>query len=68
MIDPSKPIRRSKRGAVAGGVCAGVAEWAGWHPSVVRVTYFLLTAFTGFLPGMIAYVMLWVALPQADGS
>ncbi|HJS57095.1 MAG TPA: PspC domain-containing protein [Vicinamibacteria bacterium] len=68
MIDPSKPIRRSRSGAVAGGVCAGVAAWAGWHPSVVRVAYFLLTAFTGFVPGTIAYLALWLALPPADGS
>lgn len=68
MIDPSRPIRRYRRGAVAGGVCAGVAQWAGWHPSVVRVAYFLLTAFTGFLPGVIAYVALWLTLPQDEGS
>lgn len=51
-------------GRRGGGVCAGVAAWAGWHPSVVRVAYFLLTAFAGFLPGAIAYLVLWLALPQ----
>jgi phage shock protein C len=65
VIDPSQPIRRSRSGSVAGGACAGAAEWLGWHPSVVRVAYFLLTAFTGFLPGVIAYAALWVMLPQA---
>ena len=63
MFDPAKPIQRSRRDATLGGVCAGVAEWTGWHPSVIRVLYILLTAFTGFLLGIVAYAILWVYLP-----
>jgi phage shock protein PspC (stress-responsive transcriptional regulator) len=45
-----------------------MAAWTGWHPSVVRVAYFLVTAFTGFVPGAIAYLVLWLALPLDEGS
>lgn len=63
MVDPSKPIRRSKRDAMLGGVCAGLAHWAGWDPSVARVLCILVTAFTGFALGIVAYAVLWVFLP-----
>jgi phage shock protein C len=63
MIDPKKPIHRSRRDGVMGGVCAGLAAWAGWHPSVVRVLYVLVTVFTGFVLGIAAYLALWVFLP-----
>ena len=63
MVDPSKPIRRSKRNGMLGGVCAGLAEWAGWDPSVARVVYVLATAFTGFALGIVAYGVLWAFLP-----
>jgi phage shock protein C len=67
MIDPKKPIRRSRRDGVLGGVCAGLAAWADWHPSVVRVIYVVVTVFTGFVLGIVAYLALWVFLPvQAD--
>lgn len=63
MIDPKKPIRRSRRDRVLGGVCAGLAAWADWHPSVVRVLYVVVTVFTGFVLGIAAYLVLWVFLP-----
>jgi phage shock protein PspC (stress-responsive transcriptional regulator) len=49
-----------------GGVCAGIAAWAGWDPSVVRVAYVLATAFSGFLLGLAAYAALWALLPAAE--
>jgi phage shock protein PspC (stress-responsive transcriptional regulator) len=63
MIDPKKPIRRSRHDGVLGGVCAGLAAWADWHPSVVRVLYVVVTVFTGFVLGIAAYLVLWVFLP-----
>ncbi|HEY7413269.1 MAG TPA: PspC domain-containing protein [Vicinamibacteria bacterium] len=66
MVDATKPIRRSPRGAMLGGVCAGIAAWAGWDPSVVRVAYVLATAFSGFLLGLAAYAALWALLPAAE--
>jgi phage shock protein PspC (stress-responsive transcriptional regulator) len=47
-----------------GGVLAGIAEWIGCDPSVARVAYILLTAFTGFLLGIVAYGVLWAFLPE----
>lgn len=67
MIDFKKPIHRSKRDATIGGVCGGLANWAGWHPSVVRVAWILLSVFTGVVPGLAAYVVLWIYLTPEEG-
>jgi phage shock protein PspC (stress-responsive transcriptional regulator) len=49
-----------------GGILGGVAEWLGCDPSVVRVAYILLTAFTGFALGAVGYAVLWVFLPARE--
>lgn len=53
---------------MAGGVLAGIARWLGWDPSAARVAYILLTVFTGFLLGVVAYVALWVFLPAEPAA
>lgn len=68
MVDPGKPITRSRRGRMVAGVCGGVAEWLGWDPSVVRVLYILVTVFTGFVLGLAAYVVLWFFLPESESE
>jgi phage shock protein PspC (stress-responsive transcriptional regulator) len=63
----TRPIHRARYDTQIGGVCAGIARWAGWHPNVVRVACILLTVFTGLAPGLIAYAVLWVYLaPEKD--
>jgi phage shock protein C len=68
MLDPKRPIERSQTQKMLGGVLGGVAEWLGCDPSVARVAYILLTAFTGFALGVVGYVVLWVFLPVRDAQ
>lgn len=63
MFDPKQPIRRSRHDSMVAGVCSGLAAWAGWDPSVMRVIYILVTVFTGFVLGFVAYAALWLFLP-----
>src|SRR5688500_6778261 len=46
---------------MAGGVCAGLAEWLGIDPLVVRLVAVLL-AFTPGI-GLVAYLIAWWTLP-----
>jgi phage shock protein PspC (stress-responsive transcriptional regulator) len=46
------------------GVCGGMADWLGWKPTVVRIVYVLLSIASVGFPGTIAYVILWIAMPQ----
>lgn len=49
---------------VIGGVCAGIAEYFGWDPTLVRVGYVLLSMGSVFFPGIIAYFVMMVVVPE----
>jgi len=65
MPDPAQPIRRSYAQKMIAGVCGGLAEWLGWDVTLVRVLAVLVSVFTGVLPGMVVYLVLWVVIPEA---
>jgi phage shock protein C len=46
------------------GVCGGLAEYLNLDATVVRVLFILLTAFTGFIPGIVAYVIAALVMPS----
>lgn len=66
MVDTKRPIRRSREQRMLGGVLGGLADWLGWDPSVARVAYILVTVFTGFALGVVAYAVLWLFIPLED--
>jgi phage shock protein C len=45
------------------GVCAGIAEWLAWDPTVVRILYVAVTLFTAGFPGTLLYVIMWAVMP-----
>jgi phage shock protein PspC (stress-responsive transcriptional regulator) len=45
------------------GVCAGFAQHYGWDLNVVRIITALVALFTGI--GAVAYLILWVIIPEA---
>lgn len=55
---------RSRRSAMLGGVCGGIANWLGWDPTLVRVLYVLISFFSAAFPGIIVYLILWVVMPK----
>jgi phage shock protein PspC (stress-responsive transcriptional regulator) len=48
------------------GVCGGFADWLGWDPTVVRITYVVFSVLSAAFPGTIAYIILWAVMPRAD--
>jgi phage shock protein PspC (stress-responsive transcriptional regulator) len=47
------------------GVCGGLAEWLGWDPTVLRVVYIVVSIVSAAFPGILAYVILWILMPEA---
>jgi phage shock protein PspC (stress-responsive transcriptional regulator) len=47
-----------------GGVCGGLANWLGWSPTWVRLLYVIVSILSVAFPGAIAYVILWIVMPQ----
>ncbi|HEX6179394.1 MAG TPA: PspC domain-containing protein [Thermoanaerobaculia bacterium] len=58
------PLLRSRRNRILGGVCGGLANWLGWSPTWVRVLYVIISILSVAFPGAIAYVILWIVMPQ----
>lgn len=64
---PPRGVRRSRSGAVLGGVCAGVARSAGLDPLLLRVAVVAVTLLTGGA-GLLAYLAAWVLIPREDAA
>jgi len=58
------PLYRSRRYRILGGVCGGLAEWLGWSPTAVRILYVLISILSAAFPGTIAYIILWIVMPE----
>jgi len=65
MADPSNPLRRSSKSRMLAGVCGGLAEWLGWDPTVLRVVYVAVSIVSAAFPGILAYIILWILMPEA---
>ncbi|MBE0417524.1 MAG: PspC domain-containing protein [Coriobacteriia bacterium] len=62
-----KTLYRSGHDRMAGGVCAGIADYFDLDPTVVR----LLTVFVTLLSSggaIIAYIVLWAVVPEEPGA
>jgi len=66
MPNPKNPLRRSRQYRVIAGVCGGLAVWLGWDVTLVRVLYVLISIFSAAFPGLLAYIILWIIMPEAD--
>lgn len=58
-------LYRSKRHRMLGGVCGGFAKWLGWDPNVVRLLYVILSVCSSGFPGILVYLVLWIAIPES---
>lgn len=67
MPDPKNPLKRSKKHRLLAGVCGGLADWLGWDPTLVRVLFVVISIFSAAFPGILAYIILWIVMPEADG-
>jgi phage shock protein C len=61
----TKQLKRSRNSMIA-GVCAGIAEWFGWDPTIVRVGYVIISIVSAAFPGILVYIILWIIIPPAD--
>jgi phage shock protein C len=62
-MDSTRRMTRSRNGMIA-GVCAGIAEYFNLDPTAVRIGYVLLSLLSVGFPGLIAYIILWVIMPE----
>lgn len=58
-------LYRSRHERMLAGVCGGLAEYFDTDPTIVRLVWVLVTVFTGLTPGVIAYLVLWLIVPES---
>jgi phage shock protein C len=58
-----RPLHRSRRHKMLGGVCGGLAEWLDWDPTLVRILYVVVSVCSAAFPGTLVYVVLWLVMP-----
>ena len=57
----NKKLYRSKSDKMLGGVCAGLGEYLGIDPTLVRLGFVLLALLAGH--GILVYLIMWIVVP-----
>jgi phage shock protein PspC (stress-responsive transcriptional regulator) len=58
----TKKLYRSRKDRWVAGVCAGLAEYFGIDPIIVRIVVLLLILSAG--AGLLAYIIAWLVVPE----
>ena len=61
-------LYRSRNHRMLGGVCGGLADWLGWSPTMTRLLYVILSIVSAAFPGILVYIILWIAMPEAPAE
>lgn len=64
--DVRAPLRRSRSQGMVAGVIAGLANYFGMDVTLARVIYVAVSFLSAAFPGLIAYVVLWIVIPEGD--
>jgi len=46
------------------GVCSGLAHYIELDVSLVRILWFFITLACGIFPGLVAYLLAWIIIPE----
>jgi phage shock protein PspC (stress-responsive transcriptional regulator) len=65
-VGPRRPLLRSRSDRKIWGVAGGLAAHIGFDPTLVRAAFVITSFFGG--AGLLAYLVLAVALPEDDGT
>jgi phage shock protein C len=59
-----KKLMRSRSDRKIVGVCSGLAHYLDLDTSLVRILWFFITLACGVVPGVVAYVLAWIIIPE----
>ena len=59
-----KRLMRSRSDRKIAGVCAGMGRYLDMDTSLVRVLWVLVSFAVGLFPGLIAYIVAWIIVPE----
>ena len=59
-----KKLYRSQKDKMLAGVCGGLGEYFNQDSTIIRIIAVLVVIFTGFFPGLIAYILMALIIPS----
>jgi len=62
----SKTLQKSKSNRVLSGVIGGLGEYFDLDPVLLRVIFVLVSSFTGFVPGLVSYIVMALVIPEKN--
>ncbi len=63
-ISKNKRLYKSDNNKIVSGIFGGLGEYFNVDPAFLRLTWLLITVFTGFIPGMTAYFFAVFIVPK----
>lgn len=66
MADYRAPLRRSRSDRMLAGVVAGLANYFGLDVTLARVLFVVVSLVSAAFPGVLAYIVLWLVMPEGD--
>ena len=58
-------LYRDPEHRVVGGVCGGLGAYFNMDPVIMRIIFVVLLLVTSIVPALLAYLVLWIAVPKA---
>jgi len=59
-----KKLYKSNKNKIFTGVIGGIGEYFNVDPVILRVFWLIIIVFTGFMPGIIAYIFTVLVIPK----
>jgi phage shock protein C len=65
LAGPGRILERPRDNRRIAGVCAGLAHYLEIDVTLVRLLWAIIGVMTGIFPGIIAYFVAWIVMPEA---
>ncbi len=63
-MNQTPTLSRSRNDRVLAGVIGGIAHRFGWNSTLLRVIYVVVSVASAAFPGILAYLILWLLMPE----
>ena len=60
----NKKLYRSRKDRMIFGAIGGLGEYFGVDSNLLRLVWILIVVFTGFIPGILAYIIAAIIIPE----
>lgn len=61
----TKRLFRSQKNRTIAGVFGGLGEYGNIDPVFLRLIWIVIVVFTGFIPGIVAYLLAIIIIPKS---